>query len=630
MPIYNIFIVFALSGIISIETKQRIENSIPVAVLTIILFFFVFSICGIMGELLFLFLLIGIAAFFIYVYLRKKKHIKQYAVSLIFTPGFFAFLFFSVFMWWFSKNLIPTQWDEFSHWALTIKNMYYTDELSTSANAITFYKTYPPAMALWQYFFVKLSDTYHEGVVYYAYNMFLISMMMPVYQKITWKNVFCLPLATGTVFCIPYLFYSPWEGVSWSCLFADAALALCFCYALTSYFLEENKQHWVVYFRTGMALAVLGLLKSTGNFTSAIVILIVLLDRVYHGNENRELAQRKNIVLQCGLVLGIWLLFIALWKIHLVFMGTPDTWKMNNFNLKNIVSLLMGTSDVWHYEFVETFVNQLSNSSSQVQGKFSISFLMQPVVWFALLACTLSVTNTWKEIKRFALLWIILLAGYLTYICSLYLSYLFLFSKAEAMVFAGMPRYLSIYWVCVLAFSVLFLVDKMVCCTEKIRHTALALAILFFIIAVVPLKQVVYDLENYDDRVLGYGETTGASLKEREQHKKIKEIVSDSEKIYIISNSQWFLISNYELYPIRTNIYGEHSFGEFDFLLDADEWTKKLAYEEYNYIWIEQANDMFISVAEELFADKIEENTLYKIVRTLDGIRFFEVYNGNF
>lgn len=628
MLIVNILLILALAALVSIRTNRRIESTIPFASLAIILFLFVLAVCGIMGFAIYAILLLGIFLFARYVLRWKNRsRISVDAVSLFVTPGLLGFLFFSVFMWWFSKDSITTQWDEFSHWALTIKDMYYTDRLSTGADALTFYKTYPPAMAIWQYFFLKLSGSYRESIVYYAYNMFLITMMMPAFQKITWKKIYCLPLVMIAVFCVPYLFYSPNEGITWACLFADSALAFCFCYALLSYFLEEKAPDGFTYLRTGMALAVLGLLKSSGNYTAAIAAVAIVVDAACKAPPGSLWKRFRSIAKYCCMMLGIWLFGICVWKLHLVIMKTPETWNTSRFSISALAALFTGKSESWHYDLAKLFWDNLSSVSTKAPGNITISYQDQPFVWLGILVCALLTAGSRDHLGRCLRTWGILLAGYAIYLCSLFFSYLFLFSQAEALAFSGMTRYTAVFWLGALAFSLFFLIDKLVGSPGPIRQILVSLLVLAFLYELAPVKQIKYDLEFHDTRAVRYAKITGFTVQEREYYKEVRSIVPSDAKIYIISDSQWFLIANYELYPNQTNVYGEHSFGEFDFNLTAELWRGKLLWEEYDYVWIDYANENFIESTQILFADEIKENTLYEIVLTETSIALREVYS---
>lgn len=68
------------------------------------------------------------------------------------------FLIACVGLFFLTYDLKVFEWDSFSHWALTVKDMYYRDVISADSSAATAYKSYPPGIALWQYFFCGWSE----------------------------------------------------------------------------------------------------------------------------------------------------------------------------------------------------------------------------------------------------------------------------------------------------------------------------------------------------------------------------------------------------------------------------------------------------------------------------------------
>ena len=63
---------------------------------------------------------------------------------IIFLLVFFAF---SV----FNAGKLASTWDEFSHWIDIVKAMTTVDDFGTNPQSLSTFKSYPPAMSIFQY-----------------------------------------------------------------------------------------------------------------------------------------------------------------------------------------------------------------------------------------------------------------------------------------------------------------------------------------------------------------------------------------------------------------------------------------------------------------------------------------------
>ena len=45
------------------------------------------------------------------------------------------------------------EWDEFSHWGSVVKSMFLTNGLSVKEGSSLMFKSYPPAISIFEYFF---------------------------------------------------------------------------------------------------------------------------------------------------------------------------------------------------------------------------------------------------------------------------------------------------------------------------------------------------------------------------------------------------------------------------------------------------------------------------------------------
>ena len=165
-------VVLSVAVLLTILCNRRIEDTIPLAFGVVI--FALYALALMMGSLglkyIGIIYLMGGFSLLSSVIIGLNRKQKEDIIHNIFTNGLFSYLLFVAFLYFFCLPRKFVYWDEFSHWGLTVKNMYYLDILSVFERSTTDFKTYPPAIALLQYFFVRPQAVFVEGACIFAYD----------------------------------------------------------------------------------------------------------------------------------------------------------------------------------------------------------------------------------------------------------------------------------------------------------------------------------------------------------------------------------------------------------------------------------------------------------------------------
>ena len=135
--------------------RLRMARSLPMTMCGIVALLYLFALAGQLragvAAVSLLLLLMGGYAF---VQTLRRRAWKETAALLLcpecvlFLLAFFAILYVDY-------GRVADSWDDFSHWADTVKLMFAHDALPTAAMGAQF-PSYPPAMALLQYFVQRL------------------------------------------------------------------------------------------------------------------------------------------------------------------------------------------------------------------------------------------------------------------------------------------------------------------------------------------------------------------------------------------------------------------------------------------------------------------------------------------
>lgn len=96
-----------------------------------------------------------------------------------------------------------TEYDNFSHWALVVKNMIQTDRYPSFADALIVFKDYPLGSASYVYFFSKIVSC-SEAAQMAAQSLMMLCFVLPIFKYVEkYKTVSCIYvlLFSNSIFC---------------------------------------------------------------------------------------------------------------------------------------------------------------------------------------------------------------------------------------------------------------------------------------------------------------------------------------------------------------------------------------------------------------------------------------------
>ena len=145
-----------LSGSIflALVFNKKIGKTFILYIISIIFILYIFGLFKILKfgvyfiEILsFLLMIFNLIIFF-----KKRQKFKE----LIFGKELIIFTFFYGFLIILHRGRLFTVWDEFSHWGDVVRAMFDINDFATNPNSLSTFKSYPPAISLFQYFFVRV------------------------------------------------------------------------------------------------------------------------------------------------------------------------------------------------------------------------------------------------------------------------------------------------------------------------------------------------------------------------------------------------------------------------------------------------------------------------------------------
>lgn len=621
-------IIVSIAAALAEMFKEKIDITIPITVIAIVLIIYPF---GFFYKLHYgVYIIYGVSVIaMIYLlckcimYLKKKKFTEF--ISRIITPGIVVYLLFWIFFIVLNKRRLFSNWDEFSHWGLIVKNMFVFDSYGTNPETIVLFRGYPPFTAIFEYFFLRIKNYYTEGEIIIAMNVLYTSMIMPLMKNISWKkNLPKLLIIIPMLFLLPLCFYQEF----YTTVYVDAILGIFMAYILYIYFTIENIK--LKYISICLGIIALPLIKAAGTGLAVFALVIIIIDILSKIKKNQIESKRKSIILIIVLIMSL-IIGKYSWGIHLKCSNTAEAWSTSQVTLNNITLLLTGKGEQYYYQVAENFKEQFFKKPIEI-GFGTITNFQLLVIYaiYSIFLCHLVKQKNDRVFKRYRTMCILLVLCYIIYMISLLILYIFSFSEYEAIRLASYSRYSYIYAIGMFALNTFLIIDFI--SKNKIdKNTIITLTSILCLI--VPIST----LENLLIKNKAEVETTISYRKEYMDIDRYNDILNKGDTIYYISCgstgfdshvTRYLLVSEKYKYIKTMNNFGwslgpERFTGDIWSLdITKEEFCEYLIQEKIGYVYIFRADDIFKEKYGELFEklDDIKNKTMYKIYENQNEI----------
>lgn len=189
----------------------------------------------------------------------------------LFTPAFFIFSFLTILIWYINRGALLTSWDEFSHWGRVVKATYFSNQLSIYTNIDLGFRSYPPALSLFQYFLLSIRGAWNEADLIRSYSILSVILFLPFMRNLKFNSVKDSLSVIVLVILTPLLFF----GNFYTSICIDAILALFFGYCLAEVYPYEKGNIFAMV-RLCLGLAILPIIKESGMFFAFVVSVVII------------------------------------------------------------------------------------------------------------------------------------------------------------------------------------------------------------------------------------------------------------------------------------------------------------------------------------------------------------------
>ena len=428
----TLLLIISIIGISLLATniKGVKPSESPLISLSIaIILLYLFAILGLLNFGIYFVFAVGFLSYILTAVL-KRKNIKDYFKSLL-EPGYIAFIVFVVLLYFICRPIVTGAWDEYSHWALIIKNMLMTGSLPEPGGAVIFI-TYPPATSLFQYMFIGIAG-WLEGMLYYAQAILIASCVSAMLTGSTVKR----PLLLALSVVLPILAIVKFSVHNIFNIFPDYLMAVMAAAAFVMYYKSEyTKADMIKLLPIMFALSLV-----RANAVMFVVFAVFAMGAVLLAEK-----QLKKKILHIVLPLASAVLGIVSWQIYLKITGAQAIVGKGSplfpVDFERLIAILDKFKSALFFTKLGTVYQPLYLAS----GAMAFAF-MAAVLTVILNIMLKKHANIRKKVLYVNVSFFILFG---IYSLSLILGYQYIFTKPEALSLASYSRYMGtffIFWI---------------------------------------------------------------------------------------------------------------------------------------------------------------------------------------
>lgn len=624
MYLFFIFLIlFVISAALTYLMKYRFEQTIAITCFAMIFVLYLFGVFGFMIVGVYTIIAASVCALIFFVWGIVKGFIKKdYIISNVLTPGFVVFCLFYVFLCAVHRDRVLINWDEFSHWGTVVRNMYSFDAFGNHPYATTLFQGYPPASALFHYFWMKITG-YSEANFFISMGILYVSLFLPVLKNVYWNSKKLITLVALFI-VLSVGFYTN--------VYVDVLLGFLLAYVLFAYFTEESFD--IPYcINLALALFVLTLTKASGFGLAVIAALIIILDMVIKARKSkRDIIPEKDKPLKNRLTnllaskafrisaIAICIPLIAnySWSIYRHFTNTDFAWTdVDNITLSNLLEFISGGAEPYKYVVLQNFLGAIFNRN--VSMGFLHFTYFQWVLLFGVVLFIWYRRSDEKLRSKIVNSSLGVFAGGILYVISLAVIYLFAFPEIESVPLASFDRYMNTYiFACMTSFFYflfIYYVNDNVKFENKKKVTIITMFMVFYL--------SLFNINAFTN-VVG---TPYMGVRQEVTISRMSSLPLDykTDTInYIHQNSAGIhhYVARYEMTPITVNRDWFWSIGpdyppgdRHLWNVSVNEWLEILQ-KGYTYVYLESISDNFINEFGAAFEniEQIRNRTLFRVV----------------
>lgn len=589
--IFSILITFAT--MLSIIFKKRIEETMPISTVGIILLIFLAGLLDNLkiGAIIVQILTIIQLIFILVTILKKDKDGIKEILGRILTPGLLIYTLLFIVNVIINQGRIFEDYDEFNHWAVIIKNMFIYNTYGTNPETIVRFNEYPPFTAVFQYLFLAVQKVYSEDTVIIAQNVLYLSIIIPITKKIKWdKSALKILTAIPLIIFMPMILYKNF----FLNILVDGILGIMFAYTIYSAYEDDSS-----IFKTLKILAgtiMLCLTKTSGLGLAVLALIIILIKIII--DRKKDKSKFKSSIKSLIVICVITAILTSIWYIKVN--NAQKRWDFSKY--VNAEEDRQNSSDILKSFTMSVFMRQ--DITTKQLTVFAVMILLIGLQIYSI-----------KKVKNknFTYYAIAMLVSIPIYLISLAITYMTIFENIEGTMLTCFDRYTSTILLATLCFNAFAMFDI------KTKFSVELIVIASIIITLMPIDNI------YTQYIRGknYVKTSNTNRDIYTKIEKYKDKLNANDKILYMAgdkaNIEYLKAMNeYVMMPVKIQnmISGNYE--------SAEKFKKVI--ERYDYVFIYRTNTDTVDNIKECFeGGKVQRDTLYRVVKNNETIELEKV-----
>jgi len=461
--LFIVLLILCGSITLSVIFDRKIGQSILLYFLFIIFSLYVFGIFIPLNIVFYITLFVTLLGFIVVVFKKGKKVFNVFKC-----PSLYLFLIFSLVLFLLDSGKGLHIIDEYTHWGDIVYAMFQNNVLSVVSINDAWYASYPPAISLFEYFIMMINGSFSEGILYFGYQLFGISLFLPFVDKIRFNSKIHFVIIFVVLLVMPFMLF----GNYYNSIYVDAVMGMFFGFTFVYPYIYKKFERFDVFFLS-LCLFVLTLMKDAGLFLSivSLINLFLIMDK----------RDKKRYFMIAGIFVISVLCAKISWNLLIYFNGVSISHE-GTFTFKALFDALCGTGSEIKVDIRDKFISTFSSSS--VLNKplnltyFSLTMLFCLILYFV-----------YKEDKRYFKSLVLLALCSFVYMFGLLIIFMFNFADEEALGLLSYDRYSMIY----LNGMLFFITASVIVKFQKLNKIVLASLILLFFVPTGSLTNLIYN-----------------------------------------------------------------------------------------------------------------------------------------
>lgn len=595
------------------KREVPLEKSIPIFNIALVVTLYLFAYIGFLQMGVWLIVSVQFLLFLYAIYTICQK---KYIIKLLKEPITLLSSSIVIVLVYGDRGKLASGWDEFSHWMDTVKAISYINDFCTSQISHCGFGAYPPAMSLFQYYFQKIhflidrTAIFNEWQMYFAYQIFLLSLFLPFLLMLGKENRFSKYFsATIMILLLLLVFYDRFFAL----IYIDPAVAILFGCGVAAVLLYEKYDTWYFAYETGIC-ALLPIVKDAGLYFGIFLAVIFLIDIVINRKGILALGIDKKKFIAVAFTPFVATLTAKLsWKLEIARVG------LNSYDKIDIVyftKLFFGWDDgTYRKDVVNLFKYSFKEARFYEVSNFPVSYCQMTIIGIAL--SLLAAFLLWREGRHKIRTTLLVILSVLFYVYSLGATYVSNFSEYEASRLASYDRYMNMAY---LGWYIVIFIVMISLLLKNKKYPYFFMMILVFFVMFSPGKYLGTFLKR---------EYVAESWEARNKYENMKSIIEKccdgDDKIWLISQGDRgydYWVNKFNARPnwiasggAAWNLGGPFHGEDIETIQrTAEEWRSMLIDGEYEYLALFRTNDYFKETYGELFVNEedISDETLFK------------------